>query len=237
VQQRFYREENAAMSEPMSGAVPVGVGLASYVRIPIPGTNGLAIELNPPSGWKGKSTSSLFFHDKTGKRTLRLDYGPNKNTGKSVNYHWNQKGTTKDLPFDIKNHQLAGQRGAILYRGAKYFKYAGRSLLVVGAGMDAYSIVVADKPMRRSTEVVSAWAMAWVGCKTVGSISARVGTLAGPEGTAIGGIGGCIVGGFVGYSVGEKGGEVVYDWAEDTVFRPVPTSPSPLSTNPFGYDW
>lgn len=217
------------MTEPMKGSIPVSVGLASYLRIPIPGTSGLAIELDA-RGFKGNSTCSLFFHDKTGKRTLRLDYGYNKNT-KSVNYHWNQKGTDKYLPFQIKNHDLAGRSGAYLYKGAKYFKYLGRSLLVVGLVSDGYSIVIADKPMRRSTAVVSAWASAWVGCRTVGALGAGAGTLVGPEGTAIGGVGGCIVGGYAGYSAGEKGGEVVYDWAEDTVFRKVPTSPTP-----FGHD-
>jgi hypothetical protein len=49
---------------PTSGTIPYAVGQASIVRIPVPGTNGLAIELRPrgyvpPSG----STSTLFFQD------------------------------------------------------------------------------------------------------------------------------------------------------------------------------
>jgi hypothetical protein len=38
-------------------------------------------------------------------------------------------------------------------------------------------------------------------------------------GTAIGGIGGCIIGGIGGYYGGEMVGEAVYDWAENTVFE------------------
>ena len=52
--------------------------MGSILRIPVPGTKGLAIELSP-RGWKpkGGSTSSLFIQDVTGKRHLRLDYGFN----------------------------------------------------------------------------------------------------------------------------------------------------------------
>jgi len=57
---------------PLSGGIPYAIGQASVVRIPIPGTNGLGIELKP-RGWtpKGGSTSTLFFQDATGKRHLR----------------------------------------------------------------------------------------------------------------------------------------------------------------------
>src|SRR4249920_3434111 len=59
---------------PMSGGIPYGIGQASVVRIPVPGTNGLCIELRP-RGWvpQSGSTSTLFFQDATGKRHLRLD--------------------------------------------------------------------------------------------------------------------------------------------------------------------
>jgi hypothetical protein len=67
--------------EPVTGAVPVSMGAAAVVRIPVPGTKGLAIELDP-RGWKPKagSTSSLFVQDLTGKRHLPLDFGFNKNS-------------------------------------------------------------------------------------------------------------------------------------------------------------
>src|SRR5687768_16668102 len=95
---------------PMWGQIPAGIGLASVVRIPIPGTNGLAIELQTRDPrWKQRSSSSLFFQDPTGKRHLRLDYGYNKTT-RTVDYHWNQeKGAYKD--FGISNHTPAGPGG------------------------------------------------------------------------------------------------------------------------------
>src|SRR5947207_15892968 len=67
---------HAPVEPPTSGGIPYAIGQASVVRIPIPGTNGLCIELTP-RGWtpKGGSTSTLFFHDAAGKRHLRRDYG------------------------------------------------------------------------------------------------------------------------------------------------------------------
>jgi len=56
---------------PLDGEIPVVVGSAAIVRIPVPGTQGLAIEFGP-RGWtpKGGSTSTLFIQDALGKRNL-----------------------------------------------------------------------------------------------------------------------------------------------------------------------
>lgn len=211
---------------PMSGAIPVGAGLPSVIRIPIPGTKGLCIELKS-RGWKPKtgSTSALFFHDKTGKRHLRLDYGHNVKTGQ-FEYHWNQKGTHSN--FGIANHTPAGNTGKALYYTAKYFRHAGRAVLVAGMAMDVVSIVVADKPLRRTAEVVAGWAGAWAACKVVGAGLGAAGTAVAPgPGTAVGGIGGCIIGGVGGYYGGAALAGSVYDWAEDTIFTPLPQTAGP----------
>jgi hypothetical protein len=211
---------------PMSGGIPYVLGQPSAVRIPIPNTSGLAIEFKPrgripPTG----STSTLFYQDKTGRRHLRLDYGYNVKT-KTVNYHWNQKGT--HAQFGITDHTPAGSGAAGSYKAAKYFKYLGRVLMVVGAAVDIISIVKADKPLRRATKVIAGWAGAWAGCKVIGAGGAAWGTSAGPgPGTAAGGIGGCIIGGFGGYFVGSKVAGVVYDWAENTIFTKLPVVAAP----------
>ena len=105
---------------PMSGGVLYAIGQASVVRIPVPGTNGLCIELNP-RGWvpRSGSTSTLFFQDATGKRNLRLDYGYNVKT-RTIDYHWNQKGTFAE--FGIADHTPVGQTGEVAYNAAKYFR-------------------------------------------------------------------------------------------------------------------
>ncbi len=47
---------------PMSGGIPYAIGQASVVRIPIPGTDRLCIELRPRGHVPpGGSTSTLFF--------------------------------------------------------------------------------------------------------------------------------------------------------------------------------
>jgi len=202
-------------------AFAVGTGMASVVRIPVPGTNGLYIELSP-RGWtpKGGSTSTLFIQDVTGKRHLRLDFGFNKNTG-SVDYHWNQKGTFSD--FGIKDHSSAGPKGEALFKGAKYLRYGGRVLLVVGLALDVYSIVAAKKRWRQVAKVAAGWGGAWAGCEGVGALGAGAGTLVEPGfGTAVGGLGGCIVGGIGGYAGASWAAGHAYDWIEETFFEPVP---------------
>jgi hypothetical protein len=215
-----------AETEPISGSMPVAAGIGSVVRIPVPGTKGLALELSP-RGWtpKGGSTSSLFIQDITGKRHLRLDYGYNKATNR-VEWHWNQKGVAKD--FGITNHTPVGTAEQVLGSAAKYYKYAGRVLLVVGVAVDAYSIVTSSKPLRRTIQVVSAWAAAGAGCEAVGAGGALGGTAVAPGiGTAVGGFLGCAVGGFIGYMTAEAAAGYLYDWAEGTIFTKVDPSDAP----------
>ncbi|MEP3480605.1 MAG: hypothetical protein ABJZ55_15250 [Fuerstiella sp.] len=203
-----------------SGSIPYAIGQASVVRIPVPGSEGLAIEFKP-RGWTppGGTTSTLFIQDPTGRRHLRLDYGYNVKT-KTINYHWNQKGTHGN--FGIKDHQPAGRGSKIAHKSAKYFRWGGRVLVVAGAAVDIYSIAHASRPLRRATEVASAWALAWAGCKVVGAGGAALGSAVPGPGTAAGGVAGCVIGGVGGYFGGEALGGEVFDWAEGTIFTPLP---------------
>jgi hypothetical protein len=215
----------AAHDAPLSGGIPYAIGQASVVRIPVPGTNGLCIELRPRGRVPaGGSTSTLFFQDATGGRHLRLDYGYNVKT-RTIDYHWNQKGTFADL--GIANHAPVGETGEVAYKAARYFRYAGRVFVVVGVLVDGVSIVQASNPMRRASEVVAGWAGAWAGCEVVGAGGAAVGLLASPLGSAVGGVSGCIIGGIAGYYGGSMVGGEVYDWAETTLFSPVPEVDAP----------
>jgi hypothetical protein len=215
-----------ANDAPFHGSIPIALGIGSVLRIPVPGTKGLCIELSP-RGWtpKGGSTSTLFIQDSVGKRNLRLDYGYNVKT-KAVDFHWNQKGTFDE--FKIADHTPAGPAGEALFKGAKYFKYGGRALLVVGVAIDVYSIVVSSKPLRQATKVAAGWGGAWAGCEAVGAGGAAVGTAIAPGvGTAIGGFLGCAVGGFIGYETASYSAGRIYDWADGTVFTPVEASDTP----------
>jgi hypothetical protein len=62
----------------------------------------------------------------------------------------NQKGTFDQ--FGIPDHTPVGRSGAALYEGARVFKYAGRTLSVIGAVTDLVSIAIASNPLRRSTQ-------------------------------------------------------------------------------------
>jgi hypothetical protein len=222
---------------PMNGAVPapaaVGGGLPAVIRIPLPGPGNLALSLSPPNGWKGRSTSTLFIMENKW-RGLRLDYGFNVKTN-TINYHWNRTGFASRFP-NIANHMPAGRLGAALYQSARAFRYAGTALVVIGALLDLESIVTASNPLRRSTAVVSAWAMALVGARGAGALGAAAGTAVEPgAGTAIGGLVFGVGGGILGYWAGEHAGEAVYDWAADTVFTsliPVPVPPDMLDRVP-----
>lgn len=215
---------------PLSGSIPFasGLGMSAVLRIPVPGTNGLAVELRP-RGWTpaGGSTSTVFIQDVTGKRHLRLDYGYNTKS-KTVDYHWNRSKKSVGDPFKISDHTTVGKTGQVIYSAAKYLKWGGRVLLVVGITVDAISIVRASNPLKRATEVVAGWAGAWAGCKIAGQVGAYVGTAVEPGfGTAIGAFGGCIIGGAAGYYAASGAAGVVYDWAEDTIFTPLPETVQP----------
>ena len=94
---------------------------------------------------------------------------------------------------------------------------------MTGAVLDGISIAVADRPWRRSLQVVSAWAAAGVSATQLGRVGAAIGTAIEPgDGTAIGGGVGAVLGGFIGYISAEAAAGYVYDFAEGTVFAPVP---------------
>jgi hypothetical protein len=212
---------------PLSGAVPfaAGPGVASVARIPIPGTNGLALELSP-RGFNGVSTSTVFIQDVTGKKHLRLDYGYNVKS-KTIDYHWNRKGPAKQF-WGIQDHTTVGKGGTALYKSAKYLKWGGRVLLVVGIAIDVWSIVQSSKPLRQTTKVVTGWAGASAGCEVGGEALGAAGTFIEPGGgTAVGGFLGCIGGGIFGYWAGSKAGGIIYDWAEDTFFSPLSAAEQP----------
>jgi hypothetical protein len=199
--------------------------MASLIRIPVPGTNGLCIEFGG-RGWspKGGSTSTLFIQDALGKKHLRLDYGYNVKTG-TINFHWNQKGTY--AIFGTADHTPVGKVGQVVYKSARYFKYAGRAVALIGAAADIYSVVTATKPLRQATKVAAGWGGAWAGCKLVGAGGAWVGTAVTPGlGTAIGGVAGCIAGGFIGYEGASRAAGRLYDWGE-AAFVAVPETAAP----------
>jgi hypothetical protein len=165
----------------------------------------------------------VFFQDLTGHRQLRLDYHLIHET-QTIDYHWNQQRTY--ATFGVSNHQPASLAAEHLYRFAKYFKWMGRTFLILGVAIDAVSIVRSTTPLRRAAQTTAAWALGWAGCKVVGAGGAAAGGLASPVGMAVGGLVGCVIGGAAGYKTGEWAGGIVYDWANAT-FIPLQRVPAP----------
>ena len=221
-------------SRPLGGAVAVGAGVSSYAYIPIPGESGLVLTVQPPRDWRG-STSSVFIQNvedtRYGKPFLRLDWGRNKSIGNVVDYHCNIEGrAARDAFPAIRNHMAAGRGGAALYWTARAFRVGGRVLVVVGAAMDAYSLLTADKPFRRGLQIVSAWSGAALLAARLGRVGAAIGSAVEPGGgTAVGGLAGALVGGFIGYLSADAAAGYVYDWAENTIFTAMPEVPLPPS--------
>jgi hypothetical protein len=202
---------------PQSGKIPYALGQASVIRIPVPGTNGLCVELRPRGKVPaGGSTSTIFIQDPTGKRHLRLDYGYN-NTTQTIDFHWNQKGT--HATFGDNRSQINRTNRCDRVPRCEVFPLRWTHLLVAGALIDVVSIVPANNRLRRASEVVTGWAAGWIGCKAIGAVGAGVGTAVTPGfGTAAGGFVGCVIGGVGGYAAGSSLTGQVYDWAEGTLF-------------------
>lgn len=121
---------------------------------------------------------------------------------------------------------ITGQTG-LNYVASNKTWVVERVLLVVGVAMDICSIAVASKPLRRAAQATAGWAAAWAACKGGGAIGAWAGTAIEPGlGTAIGAVGGCIIGGFIGYEGASYATGWVYDWAEGTIFTPVEPEPA-----------
>lgn len=210
-------------SDSFSGsAVAAGTGMSAVARIPIPGTDGLYLELKPRGKGipKTGSTSTIFLQDIEGRRQLRLDYGRNPRTNK-IDYHWNQDRVFKT--FGIQDHTPVGEWEAALYKGAKWFRYGGRVLLLAGAAADIYSIAVARDRWRQAAKVASGWAGSWAGCEGVGALGAAGGSFVEPGvGTAVGGFAGCIVGGVGGYFGASWAAGHAYEWVKETYFEAIP---------------
>ena len=209
----------------VSGSIAVGAGMPSVVRIPVPGMDGLHVELRPryrPDRRhrpRGGSTSTLFIQDINARHQLRLDYGYNPSTNR-FDFHWNHESAYRY--FGIQNHTPVGPGGAALYHGARYYRYLGRTLLVLGAAADMYSIVAAERRWRQVAVVASGWVGAWAGCKLAGAGGAVFGSGAPGAGTAIGGIVGCAAGGIGGYFGASWVAAETYDYVEETYFGRVP---------------
>jgi len=174
------------------------------------------------SGYRG-STSEAFLNKAGGGskwKGLRLDHGPNVKTNGQTNWHWNQKGAMN--AFGRPDHMVTNPMTARAAGALKAVKPAARGAMVVGAGMDAYSIGSEahqsmqtgewDNTIDETARVAGGWTGAYAGAKGLGALGAGLGTMIAPGiGTMIGGA----LGGFAGGVAGYMGGSALGSWAAD----------------------
>mgnify|MGYP001271165881 CR=1 FL=1 len=162
------------------------------------------------SGLKGSTGQGFLNKAESGSKWngLRLDHGPNAKAGGRTNWHWNQKGAMN--AFGHADQAQVSPGTAKAAQGLKYLKPLSRGAMVVGAGMDAYSIgSEAQQSMEtgdwqntidETARVASGWTGAYMGAKGLGTLGAGIGTMIAPGiGTMIGGGLGGLIGGAAGY--------------------------------------
>ncbi len=213
LEQMFERQRSTPVQSARAG------GMFQELQYPVPqnrpgsqpGTmDRFNLSFRDKSGYKG-STSEAFLNKAGGGskwKGLRLDHGPNVKAGGQTNWHWNQKGAMN--AFGRADHATVSPGTARAARGLKALKPLSRGAMVVGAGMDAYSIGSEvnqsmntgewQNTIDETARVASGWTGAYMGAKGLGTLGAGLGTMIAPGiGTMIGGGIGGLLGGAAGY--------------------------------------
>ena len=172
------------------------------------------------SGFKGSTSEAFLNKAGSGKKWkgLRLDHGPNVKSNGQTNWHWNQKGAMN--AFGQADHAVTSPATAKVAGALKGLKPMARGAMVVGAGMDAFSVGNEarqsmdsgnwDNTIDEGARVAGGWAGAYAGAKGMGALGAGIGTMIAPGmGTIIGGA----LGGFLGGVGGYMGGSALGQWA------------------------
>jgi hypothetical protein len=140
-------------------AVRVTGGKIAIAHIPIPGTNGLFVELRPRGHAASTGpASTLYVRDLTRGQQLRLDFSYQP-ADRRLQYHWSPYGSLDDLTADDASAHKRGEPGA--YSAAKQYRCAGRDLILLGLPVDAYRIVIARPWWRQATREVAGWLGTW----------------------------------------------------------------------------
>jgi len=192
---------------PVSGKIPFAVGQTSAVRIPVPGTRGLCLELSARGRVPGcGSASTLFVRHPAGHLQSRLDFAYNRRS-RTIDFQWSQNAA---LPSFVSG----GQAQPIVpwlvpHSPRKCYRYAGRALLVGGVVADTVSIVQASTPLRSASGTVREWCARWLGPSSTPGCT--------PLASALD----CVIAALSGLTTPAELALQVYDWAESTLFTPL----------------
>jgi hypothetical protein len=128
----------------LSGIQPYALEQPCVVHIPVPGSNGLCLVLQPRTRVPASgSAAALYLHYAAEGQHLRLDYGYSNRT-RAVYYHWQHDRTHADVA--LTRRRCDRDRGRVACSGVRYYRYRGRALLVVGRAIDEISVVEVGPP-------------------------------------------------------------------------------------------
>jgi hypothetical protein len=114
---------------------------------------------------------------------------------------------------------VAGEQAFL--KGVRFFRYGGRVLVIVGAGMSIHRIASAPPELqgRVATQELGGWALSLAGASLGSKAGAGIGALLGIEtgpGAVITAAFGALVGGAIGFFGGEAAANELYDVGENT---------------------
>lgn len=184
----------------------------------------------------GSTSKLLIYKAANPKKVFRLDYHALDNISGRPVWHYNTtKGFAKIKGLKATNHAATSGASAV-GRILTIFRWGGRAMFVVGAGISAFDVYYAENKSREITRQVGGWTGAVVGGKYGAKGGAKIGVAiaafagqAGPQvatpeeivtvpaGVIIGSIVGAIGGGIVGWIAGTKTTETTFDW----IFQPL----------------
>jgi hypothetical protein len=125
----------------LSGRQPYVFDGPCVVHMPVPGSHGLCVVLQPRYRVPAcGSAAALFLHYAAAGQHLRLDYGYS-NRDRAFHYHWQHDRTHADAGLTRKRRDSVA--GHVANGGTRYYRFRGRALLLLGRAIDEISIVEA----------------------------------------------------------------------------------------------
>jgi len=123
----------------LSGRQPYPSDRPQVVHMPVPGSTGLCVVLQPRHRVPAcGSAAALFLHYAAEAQHLRLDYGYS-NRDRTVHYHWQPDLTYVDA--GLGHLRRIDVPGPVAHGGRRYYRFRGRALVLEGRGLHEISIV------------------------------------------------------------------------------------------------
>ena len=123
----------------LSGRQPYVFDRPCVVHMPVPGSNGLCVVLQPRYRVPAcGSAAALFLHYAAEGQHLRLDYGYS-NRERAFHYHWQHDRSHADAGLMRQRRESVPQH--VVYGGRRYYRFRGRALLLLGRAIEEIAIV------------------------------------------------------------------------------------------------